>query len=537
MRLSDLPLVIHQELLSFLGLEDQFDYSKITRNVYQSLVKDTRKISLEQDEANKFFNDHNFQEYVLGLVRNPSKQLSITLPDHGIGVIEATQTFSFYVLQASPEDFSHYLAPIVSQVYRLELTPSLPYERDSGSEGSDEEDDEEAEEAKALLYDAIMTQASQKGVVELCLNGIKVNNFPLIPSLELLNFSDSFQSTIPLHHFPNLRVVKFERCVELVDVSSLGHIYDLSLIFCDRITDISFLNYNTKINIRNCFCIEDYSNSFKFSKNISVRYFDNSDIKPINLEILQHVQSLSIYGPKNRMRNVIPFTHSFTLPSSLKTLRIEEIHIPFTLPDSLESLKHLSLSFITVPVIVPRNHRLTSISLSNCPNIDIPQMNSIKIAQFVYKTPNKVRATEARDFEIDPSLALKQLTKVCANDLRSFHVILEDMTDVPDFSRVTHLNLSRYTMYTLDEELLNEIVNAKCLTKLEINTLGFFASEERPNLIKALKACVHLEEIIVCLTSKDLKRIDLLFDHLSLLEDHYTISDAVKNFRLRLTRK
>eukprot|EP01040_Poterioochromonas_malhamensis_P001512 gene1512-1601_t len=473
MRLSDLPLVIHQELLSFLGLEDQFDYSKITRNVYQSLVKDTRKISLEQDEANKFFNDHNFQEYVLGLVRNPSKQLSITLPDHGIGVIEATQTFSFYVLQASPEDFSHYLAPIVSQVYRLELTPSLPYERDSGSEGSDEEDDEEAEEAKALLYDAIMTQASQKGVVELCLNGIKVNNFPLIPSLELLNFSDSFQSTIPLHHFPNLRVVKFERCVEL----------------------------------------------------------------PINLEILQHVQSLSIYGPKNRMRNVIPFTHSFTLPSSLKTLRIEEIHIPFTLPDSLESLKHLSLSFITVPVIVPRNHRLTSISLSNCPNIDIPQMNSIKIAQFVYKTPNKVRATEARDFEIDPSLALKQLTKVCTNDLRSFHVILEDMTDVPDFSRVTHLNLSRYTMYTLDEELLNEIVNAKCLTKLEINTLGFFESEERPNLIKALKACVHLEEIIVCLTSKDLKRIDLLFDHLSLLEDHYTISDAVKNFRLRLTRK
>lgn len=537
MRLSDLPLVIHQELLSFLGLEDQFDYSKITRNVYQSLVKDTRKISLEQDEANKFFNDHNFQEYVLGLVRNPSKQLSITLPDHGIGVIEATQTFSFYVLQASPEDFSHYLAPIVSQVYRLELTPSLPYERDSGSEGSDEEDDEEAEEAKALLYDAIMTQASQKGVVELCLNGIKVNNFPLIPSLELLNFSDSFQSTIPLHHFPNLRVVKFERCVELVDVSSLGHIYDLSLIFCDRITDISFLNYNTKINIWNCFCIEDYSNSFKFSKNISVRYFDNYDIKPINLDILQHVQSLSIYGPKNRMRNVIPFTHSFTLPSSLKTLRIEEIHIPFTLPDSLESLKHLSLSFITVPVIVPRNHRLTSISLSNCPNIDIPQMNSIKIAQFVYKTPNKVRATEARDFEIDPSLALKQLTKVCTNDLRSFHVILEDMTDVPDFSRVTHLNLSRYTMYTLDEELLNEIVNAKCLTKLEINTLGFFDSEERPNLIKALKACVHLEEIIVCLTSKDLKRIDLLFDHLSLLEDHYTISDAVKNFRLRLTRK
>lgn len=141
---------------------------------------------------------------------------------------------------------------------------------------------------------------------------------PVFHGVVFLTINDSQHQTseeMNVHENSSLRYLKLFSC-NVRDVINFSHIYDLQLHNCHTITDITCLNDNHKITIKNCDGIRDYSNSFDYCYEITIycRGIHLND-RPVNVYNLRNVKKLLLSNH--------PFlVDERPLPSSLLSLSI-----------------------------------------------------------------------------------------------------------------------------------------------------------------------------------------------------------------------
>lgn len=184
-----------------------------------------------------------------------------------------------------------------------------------------------------------------------------------LKNLSLIDYPYLSLSQIQLNQqldLRNLRSLKLVRCPSLCDVSCLDHIYELLLINCDALVNISSLNNNNIIIVDSC-PVVDYSQSFRFSRNITVIvsynvHNGNVEIKGINLDNLEAVKSLrASFNQRINFTDPLSFTDRF--PSSLRYL-------------TLEGLRSL--------LLIPPCHSLREINISECQEVSLQNLEKIE---------------------------------------------------------------------------------------------------------------------------------------------------------------
>lgn len=200
-------------------------------------------------------------------------------------------------------------------------------------------------------------------------------------------------ASLNIEQFHHLQCLTLDNCALIVDVRSLGHIYKLSLINCSNIVDISPLNHNTIITIHSL-KIEDYSQSFEYSKEINLVLNDSSSGIPINLDRLKAVTSLKIELPRKEKGEVetTPIFRYTSFPSTLKSLH----------------LKH-SKQFYEIPA----EHSLRELLIEGCPGFSLANIENIPSLTF----RNCQQITDWK-----PLTPLSTITMVCSHAFIPFHV-------------------------------------------------------------------------------------------------------------------
>lgn len=193
---------------------------------------------------------------------------------------------------------------------------------------------------------------SSLSLKKLSIAGYNFIDLPVIKNLESLSISCSYTPMrgFNIADYSNLRVLKFDKCPNIEDVSSLGRIYELHLIDCHGIRDISCLNDNYKIIIEECSGIVDYSRSFRCSKIVKIVLSSNpSAAEKCNLSHLLEVREFSIRGvPRGFVPPQCASLRHFSLEDCRLIPKIQEMSaIDYLRLSSVINLLRFTLSSVT----------------------------------------------------------------------------------------------------------------------------------------------------------------------------------------------
>lgn len=330
--LLTLPSVLYRDVLSYLDSFEKLQFVRLNKRIKEEYLKEVRLIEIDYDQSENFFLENSLQSKCLSLIKNPFEQLKINYSGELLEAV--TPSLSLLDLSTNNMDFAHFL--ICQLNYRIQqLTISFRKKEDNS----------------IVLSQLTDISAATSSVKSLWLADTLLEYLPVIPSLERLKLSLCHEITIEGLHLPvyqNLKCLELLNCYQIVDVSCLDGIYDLSLYSCDNIVNISCLNHNDKIKIHDCNKIKDYSNSFQYSRFISLSIPEKvqNNIIPINPNHLLYVKKfefismISLPLINNNFMNLSPKI------SYLWSLKIKDVKSSFLLPE---------------------NNHIQYISIINCP--------------------------------------------------------------------------------------------------------------------------------------------------------------------------
>ncbi len=377
--MNQLPTVIQLEILNFLHHIDRLEYCRVNKLCFEELSAESRIITLRYRRGiNEFIEDEGFRDSIIKKLKNPSKQLSLELygkrifPSFAINV-KSLKTSTVLFQQFNLKE---------STIHKLSLSPSFL--------------------SHMIQTSLINDLQSLTGLKDLSISSIRAGEqeLPIIPQLERLQVKACTLppniSTLLTTEVMNLQCLKLVNCEGISDVSSLGSIYELHIITCQNITNITTLNNNQIIIIQSS-TIEDYSQSFQYSRVIDLSFAGfNAWSKTRNLDMnrLQKVQRLRLdYLNASSMENL----SISILPPTLRSLTLLNIPSGCSLP--LEhSLKELILEYCSkfslqnmsnIPFLSFSNcHQIEdwsllkdtySIKVKNCSNFNSLQLNNVKL--------------------------------------------------------------------------------------------------------------------------------------------------------------
>ncbi len=297
--------VIYYEILLYIPYEGKISFSMVDKCHCNLLLKRVRRIQINK-KARLYYTSHEFRDKINSFIVDPYHQLSLRLFHP-----KALQNFDAFscseLAGLDAQQLSTLLIPYLQKVCRLKI-----------SAGS-------SQHHLAQVIDWINSNPSLS-LKELEFSRCSLTDFPWIDQVESLLFrSSTTLHNIPSHHITsNLRRVLFHACNNIEDVSSLDKIHELHLINCQGIRDISCLNHNYKIVIKECYQITNYSNSF--SKTSIIYLFI---VKEVSLDFshLLEVKELEIFSSNKSISFIFPVIHS-----SLQNLYLFGIHTPFIIP-------------------------------------------------------------------------------------------------------------------------------------------------------------------------------------------------------------
>ncbi len=292
MNKDNFPLDLQLEILSYVPHIDKLEYARCNRSVCSELMARLRIITIRKEKI-EYLSCESFRNKILGLLVDPYEQLELQsnysendlkLPENLLVSNLVLRTLDI------PMTFFPQFLPHLTKVQHLILRWR---EKDSG------------------------ITISQ-------ITGLRKLSLFCYAKPSLTSLSDG----VPLHQrldLRSLRYLKLYYCNSIWDVSSLDHIYELHLIDCSAIVDISCLNNNKIIVIELC-PVRDYSNSFRFSREITIKSSqirsNGGEIKGINLNNLEAVQSLTIDFDQ-KVNNPL----QGQLPSSLRYLSLKTMKL------------------------------------------------------------------------------------------------------------------------------------------------------------------------------------------------------------------
>ncbi len=154
----------------------------------------------------------------------------------------------------------------------------------------------------------------------------------------------------------------------MIDLSRLDGIYELHLIRCQKINNISSLNHNQKIVIKLCQNIFNYSNCLRYSKSLSIEVCWSHRTINLDLSSLLEVRDIKITAYKGS-----PYKTNLIFPSckSLRSIEINGFPFPFILPphNNVRSVKIVECRAFT-SLLNFEKVRFAKISSTNLKSLD-----------------------------------------------------------------------------------------------------------------------------------------------------------------------
>lgn len=316
-----LPDVLLGEIFHYLkDVSDRMEFARVNKLMSSQFMKQAREISLKKNiSCQQFYQSEAYRSKILELIQDPQKQLFInSLPLSGLNIKRESlpDTLpSLACLSCHISDFISILHHKIKAIDKIvcNLLGHLSLEEQA-------------------LFRRVLFSYPVKNLEITYLNQI-----PVILQLNTLKISDSSISARNFHlpSFTNLKSLSLLNCnLNDADILLFGEINELQLIECLGITDISCLNNNLKVLIRDCDNISDYSKSFEFSEVIEITT-TSCPYSPIDVSHLKKAKHLSVQGCRMTLMNGISLGCNF-----LRSLTISEFPEHFILPTD-HHLSHL----------------------------------------------------------------------------------------------------------------------------------------------------------------------------------------------------
>ncbi len=440
-----LPVELQREILSYISNLDKLEYARCNRTLCRELMKRSRIITI-REERKEYLTSESFRNKILGLIVDPYEQLGLNFNFSNEFNLPANSMLRNLII--SLEDFRR-CSPHILLVQHLTLWGRATSER-------------------------ITSQIS--GLRRLLLMGC------------YKSFIASFSDQLDLS---SLQSIVLYDC-SLTDVSCFAHVYELHLVLCYGLVDISCLNHNKIIVINSC-PILDYSQSFRFSRDITIAV--SKDFNPayglnngINLDDLEEVQSLTIYSNERNVTDPISFREH--LPSSLRTL---------------------TLNKLGSRVLIPPGHNVKEITISGCRDVSLQNFEKIRVVKID-------RCHEITDWTPLQGIASVEIS--CCNGFTSGQQLINvnkltltntTLNHMEDLTNITHLKLDKYTGFT------------------EVDASPYIASSTRGK--ELFSSAINLQEIEL--------KINFYNPHISILHSimkspqHKRIVMTLRNIDLR----
>ncbi len=366
----NLPDVIYLEVLYYLTYRDQISFVLSSSTLWNRLIQRIKVIDLpERDDFTLYLISQAYRDKVHKLICYD--QLKLIIPEDDWR-IDSDFTINCSYLRTTTNVFHQFLSnDFILKIKNLELIYR-----------SNEED----------LEDIVQWIDDNPSI---SLKTLKLKNFPpiwlpnmpMLESLTLYKCLDFDINHLEISAYTNLRCLILYKSDCLIDVRRLDGIYELHLILCDKINDISTLNHNQKINIELCRNIFNYSNCLRYSKSVTIGIGNWND-REINLDLtsLHEVKELiiSVQLVKSNQINLL-----FPSCKSLRSIEVKNFPFPFSLPPqnnvrsitivncaaltallNFEKIRFVNLSHLHIKSLDGLGSDVLEVEIINCPFIE-----------------------------------------------------------------------------------------------------------------------------------------------------------------------
>ncbi len=496
MELTSLPDVIFSILQTFLS-KDDYHYLMNTSKIYFERLKiETIYFFLSRKMREAYLLDNDFQEKLLGKVKDGWKQIGISFPKRlirlSLDLIPndlPLHTVTFQVLKGIPastflQKFRN-VQTITIPNGKLTKLPDLPNTQSLTLSWC-----EELIDASNLSHLTHLTVSSASSLQD-------IHPLQDIPSLSLsgcdqiLDFTMlGRQTSLSLNHcnhlrtvenFRNVRVLQISNCFSVTDISSLHGVYDLSLIRCPGIQDISGLGNHYRLKIESTMdligydsltCIPHVSLSgcnisdvsvLQYAKTVSLaevkKVQDLSWLTNVKVVNLSSVNSYCSVGELKDIPHLIIHSRQAIL-SKFRNHRLD-VHIhPKSFPDFalFSKVLHLSLQIINGLSTSPRKFAHSDLlHLKDAQSIQFKDFNSLLHVKGLGKVPSLQFISchdlnDISDLGDNRSVLLEYCSKV--EDVSSLATVpivtIKNCFRVKDCSTISNVPRLKFLEYILD---------------------------------------------------------------------------------------
>jgi hypothetical protein len=454
---SVIPIVLYKEIELFL---DRFSFHSLlntSKEIFQDIKAEIRNIFLDEVETVSYVENPEWQQLILGKIKDPSHQVSPSL-NYSCSHLQFEQLKNLSYYQLRVENAKE-LQSILSWITVLNNGRDIQLEHNHSI-------------------------SSFEGLQE-CVKKLSVSCFRALMDLRALSsirelsfFSCGSVSDVAC--LKNVHDLSFRDCPNLKDISSLGNVYSLELKRCPEITDISALVNNSFLTIIEC-------------RNI------------VDVSILRHSLHLrtdllrkeNCNGQFSRIQSLELSACNYTeIPVSITLQSITFTSCSISLIENFQFLQHLE------KVVFSSCPDLTSLEgLDNVPSIRIFNCNKLNSLNGISNQQGRIKY-----FSLETCHCIKQFSNLTTvpsveiHDCDHFH-------DAAELASVSHLVVSG-SKKVINMNQMSKLIDFKLISCPLL--LHFSSSLNSCNeLMKCLKE-LHLIHCLQLICNKEGFFVDLL---------------------------
>eukprot|EP01040_Poterioochromonas_malhamensis_P011757 gene11757-12828_t len=274
-----LPEDLLIEISSYIEENHQILFASVNKALSKQLLRKARTFLIDsENRLNEFFFSQSFHERIKRVIHHPYDQLNICVPPDFLPTFEGKEVLQGLSCNELLTCLELFISSQPLPFYNIRKISII------------KEQIVQVDDTFATAMDRIIK--ANLGLEEMSLTNMDFTDLPALTGLKsLIVCETSLLTSNGLHisDYKNLQSLTLKNCSGIIDVGCLDGIPKLQLIECGGIRDITNLHHNHSIEIINCRMIDDYSKSFKFSKNISIDCSNSIFFVNLNFHLLTHV--------------------------------------------------------------------------------------------------------------------------------------------------------------------------------------------------------------------------------------------------------
>lgn len=309
MKIQHVPLDLHLFIASFLNYDERISFGSCCVKFYEDILKDNLRYFVVKAKS-KFFQqyktDESIRERFEKALHHPGRSLKLLYPS--IDDLEDFPLTEVYHLFTNCDNFHNFFSHKFHKIHSLTVYNTTPPMNPLLLK-----EDNDFYQLKALNLFFPTSTAFELP--------------PLPPSVNHLLLRGMFSNITneTFQRFYNLQKLDLTKIDGLTDVSMLGNIPFLRIVNCNNLIDITPLQNNRTVVIKDCVSIKDYRNAFTYCQKIwitlpSLEHYNlpKDSVVCIEFNQLNRIETLALDS-----KNYFPFAQlSKNLPVSLRKLRL-----------------------------------------------------------------------------------------------------------------------------------------------------------------------------------------------------------------------